>query len=192
MKWSLVFVLLIFVWTAHAQKNMNPRSGKKMFGGPQSFQDYNLYGLQFQLGGTTYLNGNENSTIETNLSTDGFKGNYTIDPQSRLGFYGEVGMFHFPKKFPKLKTSQKKSIVLLSYVDWGVGFKFFSGHEEIDVNYLNTTGGFVSTENRNYSFTNGNIYARFSMHKNNYFKPKKRKEKINFFLDHSIGFNVEY
>ncbi|MDG1036068.1 MAG: hypothetical protein P8O87_04435 [Crocinitomicaceae bacterium] len=192
MKWSFFLVLLSFGLTVHAQKSLNPRNSKKMFGGPQSFQDYNLFGLQFQLGGATFLNRTENPTMDIYSNTDALNGNYTIDPKNRLGFYGEVGMFHFPKKFPKLKISQKKSIVLLSYVDWGVGFKYFSGNEQIEVNYMNPPGGAAATESRSYSFTNGNVYGRFSMHKNNYFQSKKRKEKLNFFLDHSIGFNFEY
>ena len=192
MKWTVLLIVLSFGLTVTAQKSLNPRNSKKMFGGGQSFKDYNLYGLQFQLGGTTMMNRLKNPENNADLAANGFRGNYTIDPKSKTGVYAEIGMFHFPKKFPKLKISDKKSIVLVSYVDWGIGFKYFRGAENISKNYMDIGGNFLYNEEGDYNFSNGNVYGRFSVHKNQYFKPKKQDKKLNFFLDHSLGFNLDY
>ena len=91
-----------------------------------------------------------------------------------------------------MRISKDKKIVLVSYLDWGIGFKYFRGAENISVNYTDQGGNLLSNEERDYNFSNGNIYGRFSLHKNQHFKPKKRQKKVNFFLDHSLGFNVDY
>ena len=191
MKWTVLLIVLSFGLTASAQKSLNPRNSKKMFGGPQSFKDYNLYGLQFQLGGTFLMNRLNNPTINAENATHGFRGNYTFDPKGRLGAYAEIGMFHFPKKFPKLRLKDK-SIVLVSYFDWGLGFKYFRGAEDITTNFIDNTGVTTSTVDATFAFSNGNVYGRASLHKNIYFKPKNRKEKLNFFLDNSLGINFDY
>lgn len=194
MKWIVSAVILCFAFASFSQRDLNPRNSKKMFGGAQSFQDYNLYGLQFQLGGTFLMNRlqKNNERYAFDPAQSGFRGNFLHDPIGKVGFYGEVGMFHFPKKFPKLKISKKKSIVLLSYYDWGLGFKYFRGAEDITVNYQDAVGNEIGTEEGRYNFSHGSVYGRFSLHKNVYFKPKNRKEKLNFFLDHSLGLNFDY
>jgi hypothetical protein len=192
MKWIALLIVFSFGLTATAQKSLNPRKSNKMFGGAQSFKDYHLYGLQFQLGGTFLMNRLNNPQNTAEVSTHNFRGNYTFDPKGRLGAYAEIGMFHFPKKFPKLKISKEKSIVLLSYVDWGLGFKYFRGAEDLNVNFVDQGGVTTSSDEQTYSMTNGHVYGRFSAHKNVYIKPKKREKKLNFFLDNSLGINVDY
>lgn len=192
MKWIVLLITLSFGLSATAQKSLNPRNSKKMFGGPQDFKDYSLNGLQFQLGGTFLMNRLNNSQNEASAIGQGFRGNYTFDPKGKIGAYAEIGMFHFPKRFLKIKISDKKSIVLNSYYDWGVGFKYFRGAENIGMNFIDATGNETGSAEESYNFSNGHIYGRFSVHKNIYFKPKKRKEKLNFFLDNSVGFNVDY
>lgn len=192
MKWTVLLIVLSFGLTATAQRDLTPGSRKKAFGGGRSFKDYNLYGLQFQLGATFLMNRLNNPENTAEVTSHGFRGNYTFDPKGRIGAYAEIGMFHFPKNFPKLKISKDKKIVLVSYVDWGIGFKYFRGAENINVNYIDQGGNLISNDERSYNFSNGNLYGRFSLHKNVYFKPKKRKKKLNFFLDNSLGFNVDY
>jgi len=192
MKWTVLLIVLSFGLTATAQRDLTPGSRKKAFGGGRSFKDYNLYGLQFELGATFLMNRLNNPQIDATQTTDGFRGNYTFDPKGRIGAYAEIGMFHFPKKFPKLKISKEKSIVLVSYFDWGLGFKYFRGAENVELNHVDIGGFTTSSEEHTYSMTNGNVYGRFSLHKNVYFKPKRRKKKLNFYLDNSLGINFDY
>lgn len=174
-----------------AQRNLNPRSKKDAFG-KRDFRPLNDYGLQIQLGGTYLMTKLNNDFTDVATTTDGFRGNYTRDPFGKIGFYGEVGMFHFPKKFPKLKISKEKTIVLISYYDWGLGFKYFRGGESIDAHFIDAGGTETGSEQRNYNFSNGNVFARFSVHKNQKFKKPHSDEKTEFFLDHSLGINVDY
>lgn len=194
MKWILTAALVGLAFAGMTQRELNPRNSKKMFGGARSFQDYNLYGIQFQLGGTATLNGRRDDRHDVNGE---FRGDYLHDPKTRLGAYAEIGMFHFPKKFPKIKLwkdsqGKRKYFILVSYYDWGLGFKYFRGAEDITANFEDASGGYIGSETNTYGFSNGNVYGRFSVHKNQYFKPKKRKKKLNFFLDHSLGFNFDY
>lgn len=191
---KLILTLAIFgiATASFAQRQLDPRNSKKMFGGAQSFKDYNLYGIQFQVGGTYLMNRLNNDEVPVDVATSGFRGNFMHDPIGKPGLYAEIGMFHFPKKFPKLKLSDKKSIVLLSYYDWGLGFKYFRGAEDITLNFHDALGNYSGSEEERYNFSHGNVYGRFSLHKNVYFKPKKRKEKLNFFLDNSLGINFDY
>ncbi len=190
MRFIVIVAILGMATASFAQRDLNPRNSKKMFGGAQSFKDYNLYGIQFQLGGTYLMNRLKNNDGE--ITDAGFRGDFTHDPIGKVGIYGEIGMFHFPKKFPKLRLSDKKSIVLLSYYDWGLGFKYFRGAEDVIINEKDAIGNVIGSTTDRFNFSNGNIYGRFSLHKNVYFKPKKRKEKLNFFLDNSLGLNFDY
>jgi hypothetical protein len=99
-------------------------------------------------------------------------------------------MFHFPKKRSKL--SQKLKYIFVSYYDWGLGFKYFRGAEQITANFEDASGGYIGSEDRTYNFSNGNVYGRLSLHKNIHFTPKKRRKKLNFFLDNSLGLNFDY
>lgn len=181
---TAALVGLAFAGTA--QRDLNPRNGNP-FGGAESFKDYNLYGLQFQLGPAFLMNSPRNQRVDV----DGvFRGDYVLNPKTRLGAYAEIGMFHFPKKRSKL--SQKLKFIFVSYYDWGLGFKYFRGAEQITANFEDASGGYIGSEDRTYNFSNGNVYGRFSLHKNIHFTPKKRREKLNFFIDNSLGFNFDY
>ncbi len=190
MKYGLI---LVFLWAgfSFAQRDLTPDSKRKAFGGARSFKDYNPYGIQFQLGATYLMTSGKNETKEVDMTTGGFRGNYLHDPQGKLGAYAEVGMFHFPKRFPKIRIKDK-NIILLSYFDWGLGFKYFRGQEDIEINFTDALGTPTTSDEQAYQFANGNIYGRFSLHKNQYFHPKKRDKKLPFFLDHSLGFNFDY
>jgi len=186
MKWMIAAALVGLAFAGTAQRDLNPRNGNP-FGGAESFKDYNLYGLQFQLGPAFLMNSPRNQRFDV----DGvFRGDYVLNPKTRLGAYAEIGMFHFPKKRSKL--SQKLKYVFVSYYDWGLGFKYFRGAEQITANFEDASGGYIGSEDRTFNFSNGNVYGRFSLHKNIHFTPKKRRKKLNFFLDNSLGLNFDY
>ncbi len=186
MKWMITAALVGLAFAGMAQRDLNPRNGNP-FGGAESFKDYNLYGLQFQLGPTFLMNSPRNERYDVNGV---FRGDYLHNPKTRLGAYAEIGMFHFPKKRSKL--SQKLKYIFVSYYDWGLGFKYFRGAEDITANFEDASGGYIGSEDRTYNFSNGNVYGRFSLHKNIHFTPKKRRKKLNFFLDNSLGLNFDY
>ncbi|MCR9171447.1 MAG: hypothetical protein NXI10_03075 [bacterium] len=186
MKWILTTALVGMAFAGMAQRDLNPRNGNP-FGGAQSFKDYNLYGIQFQLGPTFLMNSPRNERYDVNGV---FRGDYLHNPKTRLGAYAEIGMFHFPKKRSKL--SQRLKFIFVSYYDWGLGFKYFRGAEQITANFEDASGNYIGSEDRTFNFSNGNVYGRFSLHKNIHFHPKKRREKLNFFLDNSLGINFDY
>lgn len=179
-------LVLSGVW---AQRDLTPSKKRDAFG-KRDLRALNNYGLQFQLGATTLLTRLNNDQIDVETPTnDGFRGNYTHDPYGKIGLYGELGMFHFPKKRSKLSLALKT--VLVSYYDWGVGFKYFRGGEQIEANFIDAGGTTVSSDEQTFNFSYGNVYGRFSLHKNIHFK-KNRDEKTNFFLDNSLGINIDY
>jgi hypothetical protein len=186
MKWILTTAIVGLAFAGLAQRDLNPRNGNP-FGGAKSFKDYNLYGIQFQLGPAFLMNSPRNERYDVNGV---FRGDYLHNPKTRLGAYAEIGMFHFPKKGSAL--SKKLKFIFVSYYDWGLGFKYFRGAEQITANFEDASGGYIGSEDRTFNFSNGNVFGRFSIHKNIHFTPKKRREKLNFFLDNSLGFNFDY
>ena len=187
MRIGLIILVVCCSWSALAQRNMNPKKKSDAFG-TRDLRSLNNYGLQLQLGATHLMTKLNNETVDVATTTNGFRGNYLHDPVGKFGAYAEVGMFHFPKKRSKLSLALKT--VLVSYYDWGVGFKYFRGGENIEANFLDPGGNVVSSDERNFDFSHGNLYGRFSIHKNIHFK--RHREQINFFLDNSLGINVDY
>jgi hypothetical protein len=186
----IVFLISLFVaGSTFAQRDLTPGSKRDAFG-TRDLRQLNNYGLQFQIGGTYLMTKLKNEQVDVDVSSGGFRGNYTHDPFGRLGLYGEIGMFHFPKKRSKLSLALKT--VLVSYFDWGVGFKYFRGGENIEANFTDALGTVIGSEDRAFNFSNGNVYGRFSLHKNINFKNKRRGEKTRFFLDNSLGLNLDY
>lgn len=188
MKYFLTIVIFFIASSIFAQRDFTPTKKRDAFG-KRDFRDLHNYGIQFQLGATDFLTRLSNQQVDVATTTDGFRGNFTPDPYGKVGVYGEIGMFHFPQKRSKLSLALKT--VLVSYYDWGVGFEYFRGGETIDANFIDAGGVQVSEETREYNFTNGSVYGRFAIHKNIHFK-KHRDEKTNFFLDNSLGININY
>lgn len=188
---TLVLIVALFTGvSAFAQRDLTPSKKRDAFG-TRDLRNLRNFGLQFQLGPTymlTRLDKNNEVITATPTAVSPFRGNYTHDPYGRIGAYGEIGLFHFPKKRSKLSLALKT--VLVSYYDYGIGFKYFRGGENNLVNYTDAAGNVVNTEERAYEMSNGNIYGRFSIHKNIHFK--WHREKTNFFLDNSLGINVDY
>lgn len=183
----LILFVVCLAGSVFGQRDLTPGKRRDAFGS-RDFRNLNNYGLQIQLGATTLMSRLNNETVDVATTTDGFSGNYLHDPYGKLGAYAEIGMFHFPKKRSKLSLALKT--VLVSYYDWGVGFKYFRGGEQIDANFLDPFGTVVSSDSRAFDFSQGNVYGRFSIHKNIHFK--RHREQINFFLDNSLGLNLDY
>lgn len=180
----IIPVALALVQLSFAQRDFTPSKKGDAFG-KRDFRSLHNYGFQFQLGPTFLMTRLDNKEIDVATTTDGFRGNYTHDPFGAPGVYAEIGMFHFPKKRSKL--SEALNFIFISYYDWGLGFKYFRGGEKIHANFIDAGGVTVSQEDRTYLFDNGNVYGRFSIHKNIYFG-----EKNNVFLDNALGLNVDY
>lgn len=184
---GVLWIALLLVGTlTNAQRDLTPSTRKQAFG-KRDLRALSNYGLQFQFGATYLMSRLNNPTIETTI-IPGFDIQHKHDPRGRMGAYAEIGMFHFPKKRSKLSLALKT--VLVSYYDWGIGFKYFVGDE-----YVLAEGPAGHTEvpaATPYRFEFGHVYGRFSLHKNIHFKTKRSRDKSNFFLDNSLGINVDY
>ena len=78
------------------------------------------HGYQFSLGPTYSL---ASRPLSGDLIIDqADRGNYTITPEAKLGFYAEFGLAHFPKwKGTPIKALGKSRI--MDYFDWGIGYR---------------------------------------------------------------------
>lgn len=190
MRYSLGFALIFLVFGTLAQRDLTPSNKKQAFG-KRDLRALSNYGLQIQVGATYLMSRLNNPVYDVTPTTGGFRGNFLHDPKGQLGAYAEIGMFHFPKKRSKLSLALKT--VLVSYYDWGIGFKYFRGIQTVETQLMDPFGNKVgSPEIVPYRFEFGHVYGRFSLHKNINFKSKKTGEKSNFFLDNSLGINVDY
>jgi hypothetical protein len=108
---------------------------------------------------------------------------YSFDPSGLPGAYIEVGMAHFTKKRSKLSLALKT--VLISYIDWGIGFKLLNGQETTEINRYNASGSLNSTETGKSNYSNGYLFGRFAIHKN--IGLSKR-----YFIDNGLGVNFDY
>lgn len=186
MRWIMIFAIVAVGSLCNAQRDLTPNSKKQAFG-KRDLRALSNYGLQFQLGATYLMSRLDNPVRETTI-VPGFTAQHIHDPKGLLGAYAEIGMFHFPKKRSKLSLALKT--VLVSYYDWGLGFKYFMGTENVHADL--PAGHQDAPEMTPYKFEFGHVYGRFSIHKNIHFKTKRSRDKSNFFLDNSLGINVDY
>ena len=190
MRYSLALALIYLAFGSLAQRDLTPTSRKQAFG-KRDLRALSNYGLQVQVGATYLMTRLHNPTNEILTTSGSIRGTYLHDPKGQLGAYAEIGMFHFPKKRSKLSLALKT--VLVSYYDWGVGFKYFRGMQTIETQLTDASGNKIgSPDIVPYRFEFGHVYGRFSLHKNINFKSKKTGENSNFFLDNSLGINVDY
>jgi hypothetical protein len=179
---SILFVLL--VGAGFAQRDFTPGKRRSDVFGTSDFKDYRFYGLQVSAGATYSLTrSNANNTVYSFTDADGRPIDYSLDPAGRVGGFLEIGMAHFPKKRSKLSLALKK--VLVSYYDWGIGFKLLGGSEAVTTNYYNAVGDLSLTEVGKTDFYNGYLYGRFSIHKN--INLSKR-----YFIDNGLGIHVDF
>lgn len=182
MKYLILGIALISGLVVNAQRDLTPRKKKDAFG-TRDLRNLSNAGLQFQLGPTYAFTKLKNDVYEVDPATQLYRGSYYHDPKGRLGVYGEIGMFHFPKKRSGLSLALKT--VLVSYFDWGVGFKYFRGQELNHLDSLDNIGNKIGEAEEMYALGHGNVYGRFSIHKN-----IKLSEAL--FLDNTLGINLDY
>ncbi|MEN9987772.1 MAG: hypothetical protein RLZZ585_811 [Bacteroidota bacterium] len=147
------------------------------------------HGIQFSIGPTYSFH---TKPILGDLTTlNGARGNYSITPESKLGFYAEFGMVHFPKwKGTPIKALKKSRVI--DYFDWGIGFSLIRGTEETEITYKNAFGDVISTQNEFGQMKNGYLYGRYSAHSLIYFGKKKIVKVRKHFVDNSIGIQFAY
>jgi len=141
-------------------------------------------GIQFSFG-PTYLMPSKAISGEI-TDNSGARGIYEIKPKGNIGFFAEFGMAHFPKWRPFIKNR------LLDYVDWGVGYRQYSGEESTTIQFKNALGEVVSTQTGNGEFRNGYLYGRISAHNLIYIGKKKIDKAKKYFIDQSLGLNFDY
>lgn len=183
MKKILVIAVLFSSFIATAQRNLVPKSGSKRGSvfGKNDTRELKNYGLQFE-GGFTYLRTKNNDLVR--LDNNGRPIEYLVDPNGKLGMFFTVGTAHFPTNQPRLNIMGKR---IISYYDWGLGFKLFGGSESTEVNRYDTPTATVpsSTTYGSGSFYNGYVTGRFTVHNNYHFSKK-------FYLDNGLGVNFDY
>jgi hypothetical protein len=181
MKHIILITLLIFSISLQAQRNLTPRSGSKrgsVFGKIDN-RELKNYGLQIE-GGLTYLRTKENDRVY--LDNNGRPIDYLVAPKGKLGVFFDIGTAHFPTNEPRLNLFGKR---IISYYDWGLGFKLFGGSESTDVNDYYPNGDLKSHTDGSGSFYNGYATGRFAIHNNYHFSKK-------FYLDNGLGINFDY
>ena len=85
-------------------------------------------------------------------------------------------------KEPKYKFGR-----FVDYIDYGIGFKVFGGHETTAIDRLGASGNVLGTTIGEGEFYNGYASFRFGVHKLQYLNKTK-----NIFLDHSLGVNADF
>jgi hypothetical protein len=166
-----------------AQRNLVPGKRRSEVFGKTDYKDYRFYGLQLS-GGPTFMATRSNANNPTYSGTiNGRPIDYTFDPAGLPGFFLEAGMAHFPKKRSNLSKALKT--ILISYYDWGVGFKLLGGRESTVVNTYSNSNALLSSYSGTGDFYNGYIYGRFAVHKN--INLNKR-----YFIDNGLGINLDY
>ena len=146
------------------------------------------HGYQFSLG-PTY------SFVNQPLTGDIFenqvdRGDFTITPEAKLGFYAEFGLAHFPKwKGTPIKALGKSRI--MDYFDWGIGYRQINGLETTLLDY-NVPGQMNSTSTGEGQLRTGYLYGSIRAHSLIYFGKKVVVKVRKHFLDQSLGLNFDY
>lgn len=181
MKYLVLILLFFFSIYSQAQRNLTPRSGSKRGSvfGKVDIRELKNYGLQIE-GGVTYLRTKDNERVF--LDNNGRPIDYLVDPNGLPSVFFDIGTAHFPTNEPRLNLLGKR---IISYYDWGIGFKLFGGGESTDVNYYLPNGNLINSTEGSGSFYNGYATGRFTIHNNYYFSKK-------FYLDNGLGINFDY
>jgi len=181
MKFLLIGIIFLSTVSVIAQRNLVPKSGSKRSSvfGVKDTRELKNYGLQIE-GGLTYLRTKKTDWVRND--NDGRPIEYLIDPQGKLGVFFDIGTAHYPMNEPRLNIRGHR---IISYYDWGVGFKLFGGSETTDVNYYLSNGELFNSTRGSGSFYNGYVTGRFTLHKNFHFSKK-------YYFDNGLGVNFDY
>jgi hypothetical protein len=180
----ILSTVVLLTFSLSAQRDMTPGKRRGDVFGKADYKDYRFFGLQVT-GGLTYMATRSDAKNLTYLGTDsdGRPMNYSFDPEGSVGPFVDLGMVHFPKKRSKLSLALK--YIFISYYDWGLGVKLFTGSETTSVNRFNSLGTPLPTQNFSSSFASIFLNGRFSIHKNVYIGKR-------YFIDNGLGFNVDF
>ena len=180
----ILSTVVLLAFSLSAQRDMTPGKRRGDVFGKADYKDYRFFGLQVT-GGLTYMATRSDAKNLTYLGTDsdGRPMNYSFDPEGSVGAFVDLGMVHFPKKRSKLSLALK--YIFISYYDWGLGVKLFTGSETTSVNRFNSLGTPLPTQNFSSSFASIFLNGRFSIHKNVYIGKR-------YFIDNGLGFNVDF
>ena len=180
----ILSALVLSAFSLSAQRDLTPGKRRGDVFGKADYKDYRFFGLQVT-GGLTYMATRSDAKNLTYLGTDseGRPMNYSFDPEGSVGAFVDLGMVHFPKKRSKLSLALK--YIFISYYDWGLGVKLFTGSETTSINRFNSLGEPLPTQNFSGSFASMFLNGRFSLHKNVYIGKR-------YFIDNGLGFNVDF
>lgn len=184
MKTITTALFLLSAIAIFAQRDLTPGKRRGDTFGKADYNDYRFYGLQVSAGPTYQLTRlTKNNPTYTTTDATGRPMDYTFDPAGKLGVFVELGLAHFPKKRSKISLALKT--VLVSYYDWGIGFKLLGGSEHTTINYYTPFGDLALTEEGSGDYYNGYLYGRFTLHKN--INLTKR-----YFIDNGLGVNFDF
>jgi hypothetical protein len=180
----ILSTVVLLAFSLSAQRDLTPGKRRGDVFGKADYKDYRFFGLQVT-GGLTYLATRSDAKNLTYIGTDsdGRPMNYSFDPEGSVGAFVDLGMVHFPKKRSKLSLALK--YIFISYYDWGLGVKLFTGSETTSVDRFNSLGAPLPTQNFSSSFASIFLNGRFSIHKNVYIGKR-------YFIDNGLGFNVDF
>jgi hypothetical protein len=175
-----ILIILATCLSTVAQRDLTPGRRRGDTFGTRDFRNLNNYGLQVSLGPTYMMTPQTNATVK--MQNDTMRYQYTHDPVGELGIFVEIGTAHFPMKPSIFKFLKHR---LISYYDWGLGFKYFGGSETMTIDITDAQGNINSTVTGSGQYYNGYGFGRFTLHK--MFSLGKRH-----FLDNGLGLNVDY
>lgn len=187
-KLILFFSSFLFAISLLGQRDLTPsRNTKRTHAfGKVDTRNFTNYGFQVSLGPTYMLTKKANTIHHIDANDSNPRPiEYWHDPQGKWGGFGEFGMAHFNEKDiskVRLKLFKKR---IISYYDWGIGFKYLGGKEVDTINYLSNTGDSLSIGTGYGDFNIGNVYGRFTFH-----NTMAISEKL--FLDNGLGINLDY
>lgn len=147
------------------------------------------HGYQFSLGPTYSF---ASKPLSGDLMIDqADRGNYTITPEAKLGFYAEFGLAHFPKwKGTPIKALGKSRI--MDYFDWGIGYRQINALESTLIENQNALGEVYSTVSGQGEMRTGYLYGSIRAHSLIYFGKKVVVKVRKHFLDQSLGLNYDF
>lgn len=180
----ILSAVLLSAFSLSAQRDLTPGKRRGDVFGKADYKDYRFFGLQVT-GGLTYMATRLDAKNLTYLGADvnGRPMSFSFDPQGSVGAFVDLGMVHFPKKRSKLSLALK--YIFISYYDWGLGVKLFSGSETTNFTQMNSLGETLPTKSISGSFASIFVNGRFSLHKNVYIGKR-------YFIDNGLGFNIDY
>ena len=162
------------------------------FGGARDFSVYRNTGIQFEIG-PTYTFGGKTINAQSNDSLGRIQ-KYELNPGGNWGVFANVGMAHILLKGFKYKAkgadgkrTEIKKLLILSYLDWGVGVKMLRGNEQSTYSsyFANGTGPIGSPVEGKRSFMNNYAFGRITAHR--LFDLTKK-----WSIDFGLGANFDY